>query len=143
VTIPYDDITLVSGVTTVTLPSGMDWIDRKKRNLVAQQRDRGANGSQIIEEWQAQGGYPITLVARGDQDEWVTQDVVDALEALADAPLSVPMTLTYNDGTTYSVRFRYESETTPAVEADPVLGYFPRDDTFNYSLTLRLIQASA
>jgi hypothetical protein len=138
----YDDITLVSGATTITLPQGMDWTDRKKRNLVAQQRDRGANGSLIVEEWQAQGGYPITLVALGDQDEWVTQDVVDALTALADAPLTSPMTLTYNDGTVLSVRFRYDGDT-PAVDADAVVGYFPRDDTFAYSLTLRLIQASA
>jgi len=138
----YDVITLVSGATTITLPAGMEWIDRKKRNLVAQQRDRGANGAQIIEEWQAQGGFPITLVAKGDQDEWVTQDVIDALQALSDAPLTAPMALTYNDGTTYSVRFRYDGDT-PAVEADPVLDYFPRDDTFAYSLTLRLVQASA
>jgi hypothetical protein len=145
----FQEITLVSGATTITLPGQMLWPDRRAYNLVAQQRDFGANGSQIIEEWQQQGGFPITLVAGGAGDTWVTEDVVDALRTLAGAPLVSPMTLTYNDGSTYSVRFRYQDNNSPvlAVEANPIRLTFPSDATVllsqAYSLTLRLLQAIA
>jgi hypothetical protein len=134
------NITLVSGATTVTLPNDLEWTDRYKRNLVSQNREVTAAGSMIIEEFQQAGGYPITLVAT--EQYWVVKGLVDALMALADSPLPAPMTLTYNDGTVISVRFRYDGDT-PAVEADPVWDAIPRDDTFPHILTLRLIQASA
>jgi len=141
----FQDITLVSGATTVTLPGQMVWTDRRAYNLVAQQRDFGANGAQIIEEWQQQGGYPITLVAGGAGDTWITESVVDALRALAAAPLTAPMTLTYNDGSTYSVRFRYTDGI--AVDAQMIRPQYPSDSSEllsqAYSLTLRLLQASA
>ena len=138
----YADITLVSGLTTITLPADMEWSDRRTRNLVAQNVEIAANGAQIIEEFQQIGGYPITLVAAGKDDTWVNQSVIDALLALADLPLTSPMTLTYNDGTVMSCRFRYDG-TSPAVEALPVYRQFPRDGSFPHSLTLRLRQASA
>ena len=138
----YADITLVSGATTITLPAAMDWLDRRSRNLVAQNVEIAANGAAIIEEFQQQGCYPITLVAKGKSDTWVRQPVIDALLALADSPLVTPMTLTYNDGTAVLCRFRYDG-TTPAVDASPVTPVFPYDDDTGYSLTLRLIQASA
>jgi hypothetical protein len=139
----YQDITLTSGATTVTLPADMEWTDRLSRNLVAQNIERAANGANVVEEFQMQGGYPITLVALGPGDTWVSQAVVKQLQDLADAPQGSPMTLVYNDGTSITVRFAY-SGTTPAVEAKPVVRIFPRDDDESYcSLTLRLIQASA
>lgn len=138
----YQAITLVSGATTITLPADMDWPDRRSRNLVAQNRETAANGAQIVEEFQQIGGYPITLVAKGRDDTWVDESVIDALIALADAPLVAPMTLTYNDGTVITVRFRYEGAT-PAVEGPDVYRMYPHDGTFPHALTLRLIQASA
>lgn len=138
----YADITLVSGATTITLPAAMEWVDRRARNLVAQNVEFAANGAQIIEEFQQQGGFPITLVAKGKDDTWVRRPQIDALLALADSPLIAPMTLTYNDGTTYLCRFRYDGAT-PAIDALPVSPLFPQDDTTGYSLTLRLRQASA
>src|SRR5258708_2257114 len=98
----YQDITIVSGATTITLPGGMTWIDRRTFDPVAQSIQRSATGAQIIEEFQMIGGYPITLVARGDGDEWVYRPEIDALRTLAATPLTSPMTLTYNDGTVMS-----------------------------------------
>lgn len=138
----YQDITLVSGSTTVTLPGDMLWTDRRARSVVAQNIQIAANGAVVVEEFQQIGGFPVTLVARGAGDTWVTQDVVDQLMALADAPQTSPMTLTYNDGTVVSVRFSYNG-TTPAVDAAPVLPIFPMSGSDGYSLTLRLRQASA
>jgi hypothetical protein len=141
----YQNITLVSGATTITLPGQMVWTDRRSRNLVAQNVEIAANGAPIIEEFQQIGAYPITLVAKGAGDTWVDKAVVDQLLALADAPLASPMTLTYNDGTVITVRFRYSAG--PAVEADLIYPLFPEDVdvplTTAYSLTLRLFQASA
>lgn len=139
----YDDITLVSGATTITLPKEMEWIDRRSRNLVTQNIEMATNGAPIIEEFQQLGAYPITLVAKGDQDTWVDLDQIESLQTLADAPLTSPMTLTYNDGTVLSVRFLYDG-TSPAVQATPVLAMFPESDSpIGFALTLKLIQASA
>jgi hypothetical protein len=138
----YQDITLTSGATTLTLPGDMVWTDRRRRSVMAQNVEIAANGTLIIEEFQQVGGYPITLVAAGAGDTWVLQDAIDALIALADQPLATPMTLTYNDGTVVSVRFRHEGST-PAVQANVLYSIFPQDGTTPYSLTLRLMQASA
>jgi hypothetical protein len=138
----YQAITLVSGATTITLPADMLWTDRRSFDPVAQNIERSASGAQIIEEFQMVGGYPITLVARGRGDTWVRRPQVDALRTLAATPLASPMTLTYNDGTVMSCRFRY-SGSTPAVDAKPVKEIFPEDDSSGYSLTLNLMQASA
>jgi hypothetical protein len=137
----FQDITLVSGATTVTLPGGMQWTNRRSRNIVTQNIEVTLGGSQVIEEFQQQGGYPITLRAGGNGDIWVYRPQIIALQALADAPLTSPMTLTYNDGTVISVRFSYVNGN--AVDAAPVVVSFPEDDTTPYSLTLNLIQASA
>lgn len=138
----YQAITLVSGATTVTLPADMKWVDRRARNVVAQQVEIAANGAAIVEEFQQIGAFPVTLVAGGADDTWVDQDTVDALMALADSPQTGPMTLTYNDGTVLTVRFAYDTSQ-PAVDAAPVLWAFPFSGTDGYSLTLRLRQASA
>jgi hypothetical protein len=138
----FADITVVSGATTVTLPGGMEWIDRRQRNIVAQNIEIAANGAPIIEEFAQIGGYPVTLQARGNGHIWVPQSAVDALITLADAPLAAPMILTYNDGTVVSVRFRYDASSI-AVDAAPVYVEFPQSSATPYSLTLRLIQASA
>lgn len=141
----YQEITLVSGATTVTLPGRMVWTDRRARNLVAQHVEVQASGAPAIEEFQQIGGYPITLVARGRGDTWVMKDAVDALIGLADSPLATPATLTYNDGTVILVRFRYGEG--PAVDAQLIEPLYPEDEsvrlTLAYSLTLRLMQASA
>jgi hypothetical protein len=141
----YQDITLVSGAITVTLPGQMVWTDRRGRNLVAQQIEVPASGGAWIEEFQQSGGFPITLVARGAGDTWVDKAVIDALLDLADAPLSTPMTLNYNDGSVYTVRFRYSDGL--AVDAQLIYPLYPEDAgiplTTAYSLTLRLLQASA
>lgn len=141
----FQDITLVSGATTVTLRGQMVWIDRRSTSLVATQRDFGGNGSQIIEEWQQQGGFPITLVAKGAGDTWIDKDAVDALRALAASPLASPMTLTYNDGSTYTVRFRHFDA--PAVDAQLIYPLYPESSAVplstKYSLTLKLYQASS
>lgn len=138
----FADITIVSGGTTITLPGGMEWIDRRSRSLVAQNIEFAANGAAIIEEFGQIGAYPITLQARGNGHIWVDQSVVDACQALADAPLWAPMTMTYNDGTVETVRFYYANNQNP-VDASPVLVAYPLEVTSGYSLTLRLIQASA
>jgi hypothetical protein len=134
------NITLVSGATTITFGPELEWVNRFKRNVVAQNREIAANGAQIIEEFQQIGGYPITLTTMADT--WVEQSIVVALQALADSPMTSPMTLTYNDGTEVSVRFLYDGAT-PAVEADPIWDAIPRDANFPHTLTIRLVQASA
>jgi hypothetical protein len=138
----YQAITLQSGATTVTLPADMVWVDRRSRSVMTQNVETASNGAVIIEEFQQIGGYPITLVARGAGDTWVDQDTVDQLIGLADQPLSDPMTLTYNDGTVVSVRFVHGNGS-PAVDAKPVVEQFPVAGDAGYSLTLRLMQASA
>jgi hypothetical protein len=135
------DITLVSGATTITIPGdALEWVDRYKRNLVAQNREITAGGSQVVEEFQQVGGYPITLATT--DGTWISKAIVDALLALADAPLTTPMTLTYNDGTTYLVRFLYDGSTS-AIDAEPVWDGFPRDSSFPHTLTIRLVQSAS
>lgn len=139
----YQDITLVSGATTITLPADLIWVDRRSRSVMAQNIERATNGAAIIEEFQGIGAYPITLVGSDSRgNTWVGQDTIDALTTLADQALAAPMTLTYNDGTVVSVRFRHDG-TGAAVDAQPLYSIFPQDGTTPYLLTLRLMQASA
>jgi hypothetical protein len=141
----YQAITLVSGGTTVTLPADMRWTDRRGRDLVATSVTIQASGAPVIEEFQQIGGYPITLVAGGAGDTWVDEASIDQLVALADSPLTTPMTLTYNDGTVVLVRFRRGTDGI-AVDAQQIHATFPSDSSVPlsqaYSLTLRLMQAS-
>lgn len=143
----YQDITLTSGATTVTIPGDqMVWTDRRSRNLVAQNIEIAANGAAIIEEFQQIGTYPITLVATGINK--VTRDTVNQLLALCDAPLTAPMTLVYNDGTVLSVRWNFfqnggSGSNAAVVDAATVFPTFPESDADLCTLTLRLIQASA
>lgn len=136
------DITLASGATTITLPGDMYWSDRFVRSLVATNVEIASNGAAIIEEFQQIGGYPITLEPWNAIDTWVPRSTVEALNALADAPLTSPMVFTYNDGTVVTVRFRRDGGGLP-VEARPVYPIFPEDGNTPYFLTLRLMQASA
>jgi hypothetical protein len=140
----YQAITLVKGSTTITLPADMQWPDRRSANLVAQAVTEQASGAIVIEEFQKIGGYPITLIAGGAGDVWVTESVIDALRTLAGSPLDGPMTFTYNDGTVVLVRFRYIDGI--AVDAQMIHPIYPSDSSEPlsqaYSLKLNLMQAS-
>lgn len=124
---------LTDGVTPVTLPDDLQWVDEFDWLPVSVKTGRTITGALWVQESAIAGGRPITLQG-GDSFAWVSRSVVAALWALA-GQVNVPLTLTLR-GTNYSVAF--ERENGKAIEARPIQGFADVDAADKYSLTLRL-----
>lgn len=127
---------------TVTLPGDMQWMDEFTWLPTASQVEIASNGALLIEESVQLAGRPITLEGRMDGSVGFalpTRAVLVALRAMAAVVHQDPLTLTFEDASTYQVRFRHDAGT-PAVEATPMKHIVPALETDFYSLTLRLIQ---
>ena len=128
---------------SVTLPADLEWIDEYGWLPVSQATEVSTGGSLIVEEFVQAKGRPITLAARQQEDGtfvWTDRATIDSLRALAATPLASPLTLTLEDGRTFSVRFRYTDGI--AVEATPVQHVAPHADADPYILTLRLMEVA-
>jgi hypothetical protein len=117
----------------VTLPEDLIWSDEFAWSSVQQSRTYTLTGALILETGTKQAGRPITLVG-GDEAAWITRANLKALQAKLTT--TATMTLTLNDGSTFSVAFNHDEK---PIDAHPVIDYStPSDDDF-YTLTLKLI----
>jgi len=121
-------ITLSNGTISVTLPNDLEWTDRYSWSRQKDQIDITLGGSLIIQNSAQLKGRPITL-SGGDDYGWMSQADMDTLYQLYDAGSN--MTLTLNDGSSYTVRFRYEQT---AIRSTPIA---PNWDKFN-NITISL-----
>lgn len=119
----------------VPLPDNLYWSDEFDWNPVGQVRTYTLTGALIVEETTMQAGRPITL-----EGAWITRQSVQALIALQ-ATAATAMTLTLDDGRSFSVLFRREGATAP-IEASPLFPQAPGAYTpaTLYTLTLRLLE---
>ena len=135
------DITLGSiSAGTVTLPGDMQWTDEFMWLPTAAQVEVACDGAVLVEESAQLAGRPITLEGRLDGNVGFalpTRAVINTLRAMAAVPRQSPLTLTLEDGRTFSVRFRHADG---AIEARPMKHIVPAEDADLYSLTLRLMQ---
>lgn len=94
----------------ITIPSGMEWVDKYKYSSQLQVVATTLGGQQSISSAKKIGGMPLTLV--GDSAHgWMDTDTLDTLSALAET--DDLQTLIW-DGDTYQVRFRHHEP--PAVD---------------------------
>lgn len=135
------DITLGSlSAGFVTLPGDMQWMDEFTWLPTTAQVELACDGALLVEESAQLAGRPITLEGRMDGSTGFalpTRAVLVALRAMAAVPWQNPLTLTFADGSSYTVRFRHADG---AIEAKPMKHIVPAADTDFYSLTLRLMQ---
>ena len=106
--------TLTGSTVTVSLPGDLMWEDEWKWQPVVGQVERSLAGTVVEQTATMSGGRPITLV--GDEEIWLDKVTVEQLINLVSQ--NETMTLTLEDGRSFSVRFRYEEA--PPVELEPV-----------------------
>jgi hypothetical protein len=117
----------------ITLPEDLIWTDEFDWTPVQQAKTYTLTGALILETGTKQAGRPIALVG-GDEAAWITRATLKTLQAKLTT--TAAMTLTLNDGRTFSVAFNHEDK---PIDARPVIDYStPSDDDF-YTLTLKLI----
>lgn len=125
--------TLVSGATTITLPTDLLWVDELAWQPIEYVSRYSVGGALLLNFGTRLTGRAITLQG-GENWAWVTRAVALQLKALADLP-SPDMTLTYR-GTAYAVTWAPEGAPLAATAvrdvADPVAGDY-------YYCTLRFI----
>ena len=121
---------LKNTATTLTLPNDIEWIDKYTWTNTKEKSDVTLDGSLVIQTAQQIKGRPITLKG-GNDFAWLDKSDIEVLKSLADA--AEDMTLTLNDGTTYTVRFRYADG---AYDVAPIA---PNVDTFN-NVVIRLME---
>lgn len=104
------DITL----DTVTLPHESMWVDKYQWTGVQGNVRYTIGGRMVVEMGTSVGnqGRPVTL---GGGDAWIEKDDLDTLYTWAE-DASKQMTLTLQDGTSYTVRFRHWDS--PVIEAE-------------------------
>lgn len=84
----------------------LDWVDQLTWQPIGQRIRYALQGNVVITE-NVRAGRPITLVAE-EPWCWLSLATVNALVALAQE-INQTHTLTWRDGTTYSVRFRRDT----------------------------------
>jgi len=119
---------------TLTLPSGLAWMDEYASQSVVQTVRRTLDGGQVIYYAGLQAGRHITLTS-GDDFGWVKKSVVDALAVMAASPGAI-YSLSIR-GQTHAVLFRHHEP--PALEATPLWPVAnPQPDDYT-RITLKLI----
>jgi hypothetical protein len=129
----------------IELPADMQWTDEFSWSTTKQNTTRAVNGSQIVMMNRVQAGQPITLEGffggKGSKDNYalVTRSVVNALKAKESAgDPGTTMTLTFSDGRTFDVIFRYDDGDN-AIEATGMKPIDPPLDADLYLLKLKLM----
>lgn len=92
------------------------WTDEFKVDPIAQVTQRTLGGQLVVYESVFTAGIDITLVATEDAG-WLTKAQVQAIKALADAPITAHV-LTI-ESQVFNVIFRHDEP--PAVDFDPLL----------------------
>lgn len=120
--------TLVTSSGTLTLPDDMLWQDEFKWSPVSLAKSVTLGGSLIVEVSQQAFGRPITLI--GDAEgPWLSSADMDTLRAAELAQGDTPMTLTLNDGRSFTVLFNQPGTNQPAVDGEQVLLRAAADST--------------
>jgi hypothetical protein len=92
------DLTLASGLSTLTLPEGLLWEDEYQWNPVTQAVGYSITGALLVQEAEKLAGRPVTL-AGGETWAWLSRVEVATLLALGDGATALsPLTLTFPDG---------------------------------------------
>lgn len=116
----------------IVLPDDLDWQDEFDWAPVAQTITPTLSGAIIVEENEIPEGREITLVSDGGA--WATRGLVRQLKD-KEAVLNTPMTLTLNDGRSFTVIWRRDPV---GVEAKQVIRIADPDDNDFYEIILRL-----
>ena len=106
----------MSTLDGITLPDGLEWIDKHSSSPVAQTVLRTLGGALVTYYQNLTDGVPITLIAQ-DRVAWFDQSQVDALKAIADVAGAIYV-LDWN-GTIYNVMFRHQEP--PAIDFSTIL----------------------
>lgn len=120
-------------LNSVSLPLDLVWVDEFDWTPTEQHQTRSLTGALVVETAQKSAGRPITL-SDGTAPVFVNKATVGALFTLLDTV--TPMTLTVQDGRTFSVIFRHEDK---PLEAKPIIDYQVMDDTDYYQVTIKLM----
>lgn len=118
---------------SVNLPLDLVWVDEYDWTPTEQHQARSLSGALVVETAQKTGGRPITL-GDGTDPVFVPKAVIDDLFDLLETPSS--MTLTLQDGRTFTVIFRHEDK---PIEAKPVVDYRIMEQTDYYHATIKLL----
>jgi len=121
------------GDTTYELPGNLHWRDEYQWEPVAQERERALDGSLHVHETPRQAGRPVTLTGA-----WAQRSLLETLREQA-LPTTDAMTLTLEDGRTFTVRWRRGDG--PALEAEPVHPLTAPPEDHLYKVTLRFLTA--
>lgn len=128
-------MTLNDGVTTITLPDDLEWVDEYNWSSVLQDIQPLIGGGLIISESSSTKGRPVTLVS-GEQ-VWVNKSVVDSLMTLVNT-VGKTYTLTLPDARTLQVVFDRKSGN--PVDATPVWRRTVQVPDSPYILALKLME---
>ncbi|AMO58269.1 hypothetical protein GZ77_21310 [Endozoicomonas montiporae] len=120
---------------SVTLPDDLLWVNEYDWNPVKQNLDRSLSGALLVQEQAASYGRPIEL-SGGEEAGWVDRATVEQLLALSLIPNKV-MTLTTADLRAFSVIF--DRSGGAPIEARQIMPFAYPDDSYQYSLSIRLL----
>jgi len=127
-------LTLDDGVTTITLPDDLEWIDEYDHDPIGQDIQPMIGGGMIISENNITSGRLITLVSR--DGVWVLKSILDAVIVFKNT-IDKQMTLTLPDARTFTVMFDRSSAPVEAVQLFEKRLPLPDD---YYTLTLKLLE---
>jgi len=128
-------IQLSSEQGTIDLPAESIWLDEFEWTNVKARSFYSISGDFIVEPAYTNKGRPITL--GGNNAIIQRSDLLDLIEWAN--ILNLEMVLSLHDGRTFNVIFRYWD--VPVIEGTmPKLGYADPQDTYYYTLTLKLAQ---
>lgn len=109
---------------TLTLPSGLLWVDQYGWQEVVQSSDYSTEGALVLDLWKKQSGRPIQL--QGEQDRaWCERGLLATLRTWASEP-GLKMTLTHA-GIAYPVVFDHENK---PIEAAPLTDFLGGDNVY-------------
>ena len=127
----------MNSLDAVEFPKDMYWVDEFLWTPVEQTEDYSVTGSLLIDSGVKQAGRPITIQPFSNAYSWVKRSVVLQLQALSEIQ-DKEMTLTLDDGRTFTVRFRHGDG--KPFEARPRFHVFPPQDEDYYMIILRLME---
>lgn len=115
----------------LVLPDQIQWIDEYEYAPVASEIRRTLGGVAVVYSQGLIEARPVTLEAR-DGVEWLTQQTVDDLTAIAETP-GAQYTLDWN-GALYTVMFRHHEP--PVISFQPV---WPEHDYYTGTIKLMTV----
>lgn len=121
--------------TVLQLPDDLSWTDEHAWQSVEQQVTRTLSGGLIIESHARIGGRPITLAPPDENSAWMTLQVLQAINLIANIP-DAQMQLKFGDSQ-FTVMFRHHDG--EAVSAKPVVFFSDAVSTDFYLVTLKLM----